>query len=169
MHRQENDLYEFLLPESVKHRVPSGERTVKGTFDRTRAIRDTAIPLLAFGHPIIEMIARQATSTDAAGFLAAADPPEENSGFDVMVVALLQTEAHDGASAHQLLYVTRNHSGTWSVADRKSLGKLRESAPKTPPILHAELRSSSEEFIQNQFPDIDFAADHLHYIAIIAQ
>ena len=169
MHRQENDLYEFLLPESVKHRVPSGERTVKGTFDRTRAIRDTAIPLLAFGHPIIEMIARQATSTDAAGFLAAADPPEENSGFDVMVVALLQTEAHDGASAHQLLYVTRNRSGTWSVADRKSLGKLRESAPETTPIVHADLRSSLEDFIQNQFPDLDFAADHLHYIAIIAQ
>lgn len=169
MHRQENDLYEFLLPESVKHRVSSGERTVKGTFDRTRAIRDTAIPLLAFGHPIIEMIARQATSTDAAGFLAATDPPEENSGFDVMVVALLQTEAHDGASAHQLLYVTRNHGGTWSLADRKSLGNLRESAAKTTPILHPALRSSLEEFIQNQFPDIDFAADHLHYIAIIAQ
>ena len=169
MHRQENDLYEFLLPESVKHRVPSGERTVKGTFDRTRAIRDNSISLLAFGHPAIEMIARHATSTDAAGFLAAACPPEDEPGFRVMVVALLQTEAHDGASAYQLLYLMQNHSGKWSVVERESLLKLKDSQPKKTPILQAELRSSLEEFIQNQFPDMDFADDHLHYIAIISQ
>ncbi|MEO8350967.1 MAG: DEAD/DEAH box helicase [Chthoniobacteraceae bacterium] len=169
MHRQDDDVYELLLPESLKHRFPPGERSVKGTFDRTRAIGDSTVPLLAFGHPAIDMIARQAMSSDAAGHLAAALPPRDDLGFDMLVIALLQMEAHDGASAHQLLYIRRDSAGIWNLVSPTLLGKLAGNANKPSTRVPEDLRGSLEDFVQDCFPDLDFAAERLHYVAIISQ
>lgn len=167
MHREDEDLYDFLLPEFLKHRFPVGERSVKGTFDRARAMRESSVPLLAFGHPAIDTIGRQAMSSDAGGFVSAALFPHDEPEFDVLVVALLQTKSHDGASAHRLLHIKRDLSGTWSFADPALLDRLGENTNKAVAFTPEGLSDSFEAFVQNQFPDLDFAADQLHYVAAL--
>jgi superfamily II DNA or RNA helicase len=167
MHREEEHLDEFLLPESLKYRFPAGERSVKGSFDRARAVRDPSVPLLAFGHPAIDTIARQAVSTDAGAFVATFQSPQGEPALDAIVVALLQTESHEGASAHQLLHIKRDPSGAWSVAAPSLMDRLSESEKHTVALTPKDLRESFEEFVQNQFPELDFVADQLHYVAVL--
>jgi len=167
MHRKDDDLYEFLLPDSLKHRVSAAERSVKGTFDRPKAMRDTSLQLLAFGHPAIDMIARAAMSPDSGGFASAVQAPEDEPNCDLGVLALLQTETHAGASAHLLLCLKRDRDGTWTNADPSLLAKLGKGEMQASEFDPCEARKSLEIFVESEFPDVEFAAEKLHYVAVL--
>jgi hypothetical protein len=166
MPRKDEDLDEFLLPDILKHQVPPQERTVKGTFSRKRAAADSSLPLLAFGHPAIDLLARYAVAPDAGAFLSATDNAPENEHASVVVVALLQTPDDDGIDRWNCHFFQRSPVGDWSLVDPSIFENWTpHSTNASPPAL--ELRNSLEAYVGEAFPDIDFAADHLHYVAIL--
>lgn len=166
MHRRDEDLYEFLVPENCMREWSSSSRSVQGTFDRSRSMKEQSVDLLAFGHPAIDLIARNAVAPDSGGFVAAVKPPQDDLKFSKLVVALLQTDNHAGASAHQLLYVRQDTDGNWSLKGSESLRGLVKSSDQS--LFEVEpTKFSLEEFLEESFPDVEFVAERLHYIAIL--
>jgi superfamily II DNA or RNA helicase len=166
MHRQDEDLYEFLLPDTFRHQVPPHERTVKGTFSRKRAAEDPSLPLLAFGHPSIDLLARDAVSPDAGAFLAATDSSTEDENASVVIVAILQTPDTEGNSRWNCHYFQRSPAGCWSQANASILDDWTPLSCDAS-LCAPELRESLETYIADAFPEIDFPAENLHYVAIL--
>ena len=168
MHRKEEDLYEFLIPETIAHGLSASARSVQGTFDRARNISDPTIPLLAFGNPMVDLLARSAMSPEAGAYAASVKQPKDAAGFLRLVVALLQTEGHAGASAHQLLFVRQNSNGNWTMVGTDTVEGFVKNEMPAMAFDAALTRASFEKFIQQEFPDTEFAAEKIHYIGLFS-
>ena len=166
MHRQDEDLYEFLLPDLLKYQVPPQERAVKGTFNRKRATEDPSAPLLAFGHPTIDLLTRTAVSADSGAFLSATDITSPKEDASVLVVAMLQPPDSEGTSTWDCHFFHRSPDGCWSQTDASILDHWCPLSVEAAPSA-VELRESLESHVEAAFPEIDFAADKLHYVAIL--
>lgn len=168
MHRKEENLYEFLIPEIIAHGLSTPARSVQGTFDRSRNISDPTIPLLAFGHPVVDLLLRCAMSPEAGAFAGSVNQPKDDPEFSRLVVVLLQTEEHAGASAHHLLVVRQNLEGNWALVGSESVGGFVQNEMPAMPFDAASSRTSLEKFIQQEFPDTEFAAEKLHYVGLFS-
>ncbi len=166
MHRRDTDLYEFLIPEKCMREWGSSARSVQGSFDRSRSMKDKSVDLLAFGHPAIDLISRNAVAPDSGGFVATVKPPQDDLKFSKLIVALLQTDNHAGASIQQLLYVRQDTDGKWSLQESNSVRGLSKCSEYSFPKVDS-IKSSLEEFLEDSFPNVEFLAEKLHYIAIL--
>ena len=168
MHRPAEDLYEFLAPESVKHRLPADQRTVKGTFDRQRAIKDSSIPLLAFGHPTIDLLLRAALAPDSSGYATAIQSVDSWSEVKAVASVLLRQENHSAASAYRLLTVKCLRDDSCSLVERDTV--LTARSRQRPIGLGIEAGMSIQRtviaFLAHHFQEVDFVAERLHWIAL---
>ena len=166
LHREEEDLYEFLLPEGLKHHLPPNQRTAKGTFDRKRAIREASTPLLAFGHPAIDLLLRASLAPDSDGGATIAEPPASATPPFAFVTVLLRQQEHAGSSAYRLLSVECAADLTCSLAEAGSMDGLKAPAAEAPPRDTPALRTAVADFLSQQLPEIDFLADKLHWLSV---
>ena len=129
LYREAEDQYEFMLPESIKHHLPTNQRTAKGTFDRKRAIRETSVPLLAFGHPAIDLLLRAALAPESEGGATAAEAPGIQAPLAI-VTAILRQEEHAGSSAYRLLTVECAPDLACTLTENAWSAELKAQAPQ---------------------------------------
>jgi superfamily II DNA or RNA helicase len=166
MHRPTEDLYEFLVPDSLKHHLPAEQRTVKGTFERQRAIKDSSIALLAFGHPAIDLLLRAALAPDSFGYATAIQLAENCDEAKVVASVLLRQAEHSGASAFRLLTVVCRLDGSCSFADETGVTTAKQKNSRAGGLASAAaVRTAMVEFLSQQFPSIDFLGEKLCWIA----
>ncbi len=165
LYREAEDLYEFMLPESIKQHLPPNQRTAKGTFDRKRAIRESSTPLLAFGLPAIDQLLRAALAPDSEGGAAVARTPAGQTPLAI-VTALLRLEEHAGAAAYRLLTVECAPDLACTLTTNAWSTEFKASTRKRPTADTSGLRVAVAEFLSAQFPDIDFLPDKLHWLSV---
>jgi hypothetical protein len=165
LYREAEDLYEFMLPDSIKHHLPPNQRTVKGTFDRKRAIHDASIPLLAFGHPAIDLLLRAALAPDSDGGAAAAQLPPGQAPLAI-ATAILRQEEHAGSSAYRLVTVECSPDLACTLSENAWSNALKASTSPPPTVDISAVRDSAADFLTAQLPEIDFLADKLHWLSV---
>lgn len=167
MRREAEDLWEFLVPDSLKDKVSSGQRTVKGTFDRARAMKDSELEFLAFGHPLIELLLRSALGPNAGGGVAAADGDAMGSVVG-RAWALLREDQHTAAAAFRLLVLEwdndrrvrliSNDPGIIPASGENRINRQVQSERTLAPLF---------DFLADQFPDSDFIEDRVHWLGVL--
>lgn len=167
MHREAEGLWEFLVPESLKDRVASGQRTVKGTFDRNRAMKDSGVEFLAFGHPVIELLLRHALGPNSPGGAVCLDA-EGDAPAQGRAWALVREEQHAAAAAFQLIGIEWDGAGRCGIKADDHLA-LPENPDATggqvaPP---EEVLSQLYEVLAGCFPDSDFIEDRVHWLGLL--
>ncbi|MSU50146.1 MAG: hypothetical protein EXS37_13860 [Opitutus sp.] len=166
MPRPTENLYEFLAPESVKHHLPADMRTVKGTFDRQRAIKESSIPLLAFGHPAIDLLLRAALAPNGSGYATAVQLIERPSEDKTVASVLVQLDEHLGASAYRLLTVVYHHDGSCAFADEDGVTGAKQRSDAGNVRDASAIKCAMVEFLSQQFPNIDFLTEKLRWLAV---
>ena len=166
LYRETEDLYEFLLPEGLKHHLPPNQRTAKGTFDRKRAIREASTPLLAFGHPAIDLVLRAALAPESDGGAAIAEQLATATPPLAIVTVLLRQEEHAGSSAYRLLTVECAPDLACTLTEIAWSAELKSQAPRQPTPDTSALRAAVADFLADQLPEIDFLADKLHWLSV---
>jgi hypothetical protein len=162
MWREDQKLWEFLVPDEIKSLLPAGRKAVTGTFDRELAMRDQTVELLAFGHPIIDLILRSALAPDSSGtaFLTVGN---ETAGREFTAWVLLRDNTDSSANAFRLLTIRRQSDGVCRLLTKESFPK-----PSTPgdaaSIDLPETKAAFLEFLANQYPDIDFIEDRVCWL-----
>lgn len=164
LYRDAEDLYEFMLPENIKHHLPPNQRTAKGTFDRKRAVRDASIPLLAFGHPAIDLLLRAALAPDSDGGAAVAQASAQAPL--ALVTAILRQEEHAGSSAYRLLTVECAPNLACSLSENAWSNELKASTSLPPTPDTSALKTAAADFLADKLPEIDFLADKLHWLSV---
>lgn len=163
MWREETTVWEFLLPEDIKHLLPSGQKAVTGTFDRDFAMSEQSIELLAFGHPTIDLILRNALGPDSPGGAFNAHSAE-TSHSQLGVWIALRDNIDSNAAAFRLLTVLRNSDGVWRLAEKEQLpGGSEFKSPNTLDL--SELKAEVVDFISREYPDLDFIEDRIFWLA----
>lgn len=162
MWRKDEQLWEFLIPEKIKHLLSAGKKNVRGTFDREMAMQHPKIELLAFGHPAMDIILRSVLSPAAAGS-AVPSKPGNIGGIGFSAWLLMRDETPAGASAFRLLSVRRNQSG-WELIDGKSSEIPDDLSGAIDGNLY-DIKSEIVKFLEDQFPEVDFLEDQIYWFA----
>ena len=166
MWREEKQLWEFLIPEKIKHLLPAGEKKVTGTFDREMAMKHPGIELLAFGHPIMDIILRSVFLPNAAGCAALSKPGNIGGiGFSAWLL-MSEVETHTGASAFRLLSVRRKQGG-WELPKNLEVPSELNNLSDTVGGDLSDLKSEIVKFLEDQFPDVDFLEDKIYWLACV--
>ena len=165
MWRKDKQLWEFLIPKKIKHLTE--KKNVIGTFDREMAMRHPEIELLAFGHPIMDIILRSVFLPDAAGG-AALSKPGNIVGIGFSAWLLMRDETHTGDSTFRLLSVRRNQS-SWKLTIGENLevpGELNNLSDTVDGDL-SDIKSEIVKFLEDQFPEVDFLEDKIYWLACV--
>lgn len=162
MWREEKQLWEFLIPEKIKHFLPAGKKNVIGTFDREMAMKHPGIELLAFGHLIMDIILRSVLSPDATGCAVLSKPG--NIG-GIAWLLMRKDETHMGDSAFDLLSVRRNQSG-WELIDGKP-SEIPDDLSGAIDGNLSDIKSEIVKFLEDQFSDVDFLEDKIYWLACV--
>lgn len=166
MWREEKQLWEFLIPEKIKHLLSAGEKKVTGTFDREMAMRHPEVELLAFGHPIMDIILRSVLLPNAIGSAVLSKPGNISGiGFSAWLL-MRKDETHTGASAFRPLSVRRNQSG-WELSKNLEVPSELNNLSDTVDGDLSDLKSEILKFLKDQFPDIDFLEDQIYWLACV--
>lgn len=163
MWREEKQLWEFLIPEKIKYLLPTGKKNVMGTFDREMAIRHPEVELLAFGHPIMDIILRSVFLPNKDGCAVPSKPG--NIEFSAWLL-MRKDKTHTGDSAFRLLSVRRNQSG-WELIDGKPLEIPDDLSGAIDGNLYDDLKSEIVKFLEDRFPDVDFLEDKIYWLACV--
>lgn len=165
MWRADKELWEFLIPEKIKHLITE-KKNVIGTFDREMAMRHPEIELLAFGHPIMDIILRSVFLPNADGCAVPSKPG--NIEFSAWLL-MRKDETHTGDSTFDLLSVRRNQNG-WELIDGKSSeipDDLSGAIAGNFDGNLSDLKSEIVKFLKDQFPDVDFLEDRIYWLACV--
>ena len=166
MKREAEGLWEFLVPDSLRDRVPSGQRTVKGTFERERAMKDASLEFLAFGHPMIELLLRSALGPEAPGAAVCISERHQNPSSG-LVWALLREEQHAAAAAFRLLAIEWDVTGSIRLRDDHPLDiPTGDATGRGSPDYLNEPMERILEFLGSLFPDNDFIEDRVHWLGL---
>ena len=166
MWRKDKQLWEFLIPEEIKHLLPAEEKKVTkvtGTFDREMAMRNPEIELLAFGHPIMDIILRSVFLPNATGSAVLSKPG--NIEFSAWLL-MRKDETHTGDSAFDLLSVRRKQSG-WELIDGKPSEIPDDLSGAIDGNLYDDIKSEIVKFLEDQFPEVDFLEDKIYWLACV--
>ena len=166
MERKDKQLWEFLIPEEIKPLLPAEEKKVTkvtGTFDREMAIRHPEVELLAFGHPIIDIILRSVFLPNKDGCAVLSKPG--NIEFSAWLL-MRKDKTHTGDSAFRLLSVRRNQSG-WELPKKLEVPSELNNLSDTVDGDLSDLKSEIVEFLKDQFPNVDFLEDQIYWLACV--
>ena len=169
MWREEKQLWEFLIPEKIKPLLPAEEKKVTkvtGTFDREMAMRHPEIDLLAFGHPIMDIILRSVLLPDASGCAMLFKPGNIGGGIGFSAWLLMRDETPAGASAFRLLSVRRNQSG-WELPKNLEVPSELNDLSDTVDGDLSDIKSEIVKFLEDQFPEVDFLEDKIYWLACV--
>lgn len=163
MWRADKQLWEFLIPEKIKHLTE--KKNVIGTFDREMAMRHPEIELLAFGHPIMDIILRSVFLPNKDGCAVLSKPG--NIEFSAWLL-MRKDETHMGDSAFDLLSVRRKQSG-WELIDGKPLEIPDDLSGAIDGNLYDDLKSEIVKFLedQDQFSEVDFLENKIYWLACV--
>jgi superfamily II DNA or RNA helicase len=165
MHREDEDLYEFLVPENLKLQLPPDKRSAKGTFDRNRAIKNTALSLFAIGHPTIDLLLRAALAPDSNGDATLIRSFTDDETTVATVTVLIRQEEHSGVSAYRLHTIKCQADLSCSFVDNDGLAKAQASKNSDGIPELDKINNSVFRFLANEFPDIDFLGEKLFWIS----
>ena len=166
MWREEKQLWEFLIPEEIKPLLPAEEKKVTkvtGTFDREMAIRHPEVELLAFGHPIMDIILRSVFLPNKDGCAVPSKPG--NIEFSAWLL-MRKDEIHTGDSAFDLLSVRRKQSGWELTKNLEAPSELNNLSDTVGGDL-SDLKSEIVRFLEDRFPDVDFLEDKIYWLACV--
>ena len=131
-------------------------------------MRHPKIELLAFGHPIMDIILRSVFLPNKDGCAVLSKPGNIGGiGFSAWLL-MMRDETHTGDSAFDLLSVRRNQSG-WELTIGKNLevpSELNNLSDTVDGDL-SDLKSEIVEFLEDQFPDVDFLKDKISWLACV--
>ena len=165
MWRKDKQLWEFLIPEKIKHLLPAGEKKAMGTFEREMAMRHPGIELLAFGHPAMDIILRSVLLPNEAGS-AVLSKPGNTGGIGFSAWLLMRDETPAGASTFRLLSVRRNQSG-WELPKNLEMPSELNNLSDTVGGDLSDLKSEIVKFLKSQFPKVDFLEDQIYWLACV--
>jgi hypothetical protein len=169
MHRKESDLYEFLMPEALKHDLPPNLRTVVGTFDRKRAIDEPSTQLLAFGHRCIDLVLRHALVPEADGHVALARWKEDGQCSGFVAILLVRADSHAGGGSFRLLRVfCPDGDGECHLLDHLEFTSLKSAEEVAPSSDLASIRARIEDLAGLVLGGLDFIEDRIFWLALIA-
>ena len=164
MWRKDKQLWEFLIPEKIKHLLPAGKKNVIGTFDRGMAMKHQGIELLAFGHPAMDIILRSVLLPDAAGS-AVLSKPGNIGGIGFSAWLLMRDETHTGDSTFRLLSVRRKQSG-WELIDGKP-SEIPDDLSGAIDGNLSDIKSEIVKFLEDRFPNVDFLENKIYWLACV--
>jgi hypothetical protein len=165
MHREEQDLYEFMMPDSLRSFLPINQRSALGSFDRTRCMKDSTLELLAIGHPCIDLLLRHAVSPTSPGLLCAVKGKSSADCGEVVSV-LVHTAAHIGSSAydHWRLFFPQNGRVCSEIEPHAFQTKQWQQAE--PVQIGDSTKQKAIAFLLEQYPDLDFLEDRIYWLSI---
>lgn len=166
LYRDAEDLYEFQVPEALKHHLPPDRRTAKGTFDRKRAIRESSTALFAFGHETIDLLLRAALAPDSDGSAAVAQSSPDRSTTSATVSVLLRQAEHAGSSAYRLLTVDCRKDVGCLLPEQTFPSDLKPSSVLPGSLDTVQLKQTVTKFLAGQFPEIDFITDKIYWLSV---
>ncbi len=162
MWRKDKQLWEFLIPEKIKHLAR--EKKVTGTFDREMAMRHPEIELLAFGHPAMDIILRSVLLPNAPGSAVLSKPGNIGGSIGFSAWLLMRDEIHTGASAFRLLSVRRNQSG-WELPKNLEMSSELNNLSDIVDGDLSDLKSELVKFLEDRFPEVDFLENQIYWLA----
>ena len=168
MHRREQDLYEFMMPDSLRSLLPANQRSALGSFDRARCMKDSAIQLLAIGHPCIDLLLRQAVSPSSQGLLCAVSA---KSALErgVVVSVLVRKADHIGSSAydHVRILCPQNRRSCLDIDPSSFPGiDLKEGERLS---IEGDTRKQVLTLVSERYQGLDFLEDRIFWISIAAR
>lgn len=166
MYRETEDLWEFLVPDALKDRLPADLRTVKGTFDRKRAMRDSNIELLAFGHPVIEMLGRHALAPNATGSLSRSSDSSGIMGSGVAWLLVQEGDDKTGAS-FQMLAISWDNDARYSILPIQDWTINALSSDQLLEPVDERGRDEILTFLASRFPNADFIEEKIFWVGLI--
>jgi len=165
MHRKEQDLYEFMMPDALRSLLPTDQRSALGSFDRLRCMKDSSIQLLAIGHPCIDLLLRLAVSPNSPG-LACAVKSESAGDEGTIVTVLVRKSDHIGSSAYDHLCLFCSKDGRICTEIEPLALQTADWKDGEPGGIGEALREKSLTFLSQRYPDLDFLEDRIIWVSL---
>ncbi|MDM8524337.1 helicase-related protein [Desulfococcaceae bacterium HSG8] len=165
MYRPQTDTYEFLVPKSLT--TKNREKSVNGTFDRGRAIKDDSVRLLAFGDPMIELFLRHTLSfSSTSKGLTGVAQLDASHDKGLLATVLIRKEAHSGPSAFSLSKIFwSENTKSCSFFEEKPLTFL-EKTDGSSATDYSSVKNDMIDFLQEQLPDVEFIEDQIFWVCL---